>query len=355
MVSLSILAALLLNAPLAQAWITTSSSSRHSRNVAIQSALSDVNDNVDESASPSLSSSSRRDFMASTVSTVASTVAATTIASSGLMLPKIASAAVESATLKSPLVLPPLGLGAWAWGDSLFWGYDPKQDSELKEVFDYAVQQQTTALFDTAEVYGFGRSETLLGQFRSPETSEKIQIATKFAAYPFRTKPSDVVKACEASVKRLGGEPIDLYQVHFPNAWSNAEYWEGLADAYDMGLVKAVGVSNYGADATRAAHAALAKRGIPLSTNQIQLSLLYKWPLENGLLDVCNELGVKVLAYSPLALGFLTGKYSATNLPTAARKSLGKKLFDTSNGEDAAALTKLLDTMGIIAAAHGPE
>jgi pyridoxine 4-dehydrogenase len=108
-------------------------------------------------------------------------------------------------------------------------------------------------------------------------------------------------------------------------------------------------------DATRAAHAALAKRGIPLSTNQIQLSLLYKWPLENGLLDVCNELGVKVLAYSPLALGFLTGKYSATNLPTAARKSLGKKLFDTSNGEDAAALTKLLDTMGTIAAAHGPE
>jgi pyridoxine 4-dehydrogenase len=124
--------------------------------------------------------------------------------------------------------------------------------------------------------------------------SSKPQVATKFAALPFRTKASDVVKACEKSVARLGtGRPIDLYQIHFPNAWSNAEYWDGLAMAYEKGLVKAVGVSNYGIDAVRACHDALAKRGIPLASNQIQLSLLYTHPIDNGLLKACDDLGVK--------------------------------------------------------------
>ena len=66
------------------------------------------------------------------------------------------------------------------------------------------------------------------------------------------------------------GNPIDLYQIHFPNAWANEEYWEGLADAYDLGLVKAVGVSNYGVDALKACHSKLAERGIKLASNQIQ-------------------------------------------------------------------------------------
>ena len=104
--------------------------------------------------------------------------------------------------------------------------------------------------------------------------------------------------------------PIDLYQIHFPNAFANAAYWEGLADAYDQGLVKQVGVSNYGVAAVRACHAALAKRGIPLTSNQIQYSLLYRYPeTHNALLQTCKELNVQVLAYSPLALGLLGGKY----------------------------------------------
>ena len=163
-------------------------------------------------------------------------------------------------------------------------------------------------MFDSAELYGLGRSETLLGNFinqqeENNKDDDAVIIATKFAALPFRTKPESVVKACEASVKRLGGRPIDLYQIHFPNAYSNAEYWDGMAMAYEKGLIKAVGVSNYGIDATRACHDALAKRGIPLATNQIQHSLVYRYPEENGLLQTCDDLGVKVLSYSPLALG----------------------------------------------------
>lgn len=251
---------------------------------------------------------------------------------SGALSPEIASAAEDVSS--SRLSLPPLGLGAWAWGDSFFWGYDPKQDADLQEVFQYAVDKDL-AFFDTAEIYGFGRSETLLGQFRkqleesaASNSKANIQIATKFAALPWRTKPQSVVEACKASLNRLGTDrPIDLYQIHFPNAWANAEYWDGLAMCYEQGLVKAVGVSNYGVDALRATHAALKERGIPLESNQIQLSLLYRWPLENGLLDACKELDVNVLSYSPLALGFLTGKYSKDNLPSGPRKVLGEKLF----------------------------
>jgi pyridoxine 4-dehydrogenase len=249
--------------------------------------------------------------------------------------------------------------GAWAWGDSIFWGYDPKQDNDLKEVFDYAVSKNL-AFFDTAELYGLGRSETLLGNFRKDagKDADKVQIATKFAAFPFRTKPNDVVKACKESLKRLNPEndksknyAIDLYQIHFPNAWSNEEYWDGLAQCYEEGLVKAVGVSNYGVDALRAVHDKLAKRGIPLATNQIQLSLLYRFPEENGLLQACNDLNVKVLSYSPLALGFLTGKYDSRTRPSGPRQSIAKKLFD--GPDEGKAFNDLLAIMNSIAASHG--
>lgn len=231
-----------------------------------------------------------------------------------------------------------------------FWPYldDAKNDAELRKVFDYAItkSKSPTTLLDTAEIYGLGRSESLIGEFSKPYAPEKIQVATKFAALPWRTKAIDVVKACEKSLARLQQPSIDLYQIHFPNGWSNAEYWDGLAMAYDKGLVKAVGVSNYGVDAVRACHAALAKRGIPLATNQIQLSLLYRWPLQNCLMQACEDLDVKVLSYSPLALGMLTGKYTATNKPSGPRQGLYDKLVTTPDYEN------LLSTMRDVASNH---
>lgn len=278
-------------------------------------------------------SSSRRDFLNQ----------AGIVTASALWHPHSSSAALTPA-----IDLPPMGLGAWAWGDPLFWGYSSKEDDELKRVFDYAVADSRTpkTLFDTAEIYGLGgRSETLLGKFR--ETSgDKVMIATKFAALPFRTKPNDVLDACKASIKRLGAEQIDLYQIHFPGAWSNAEYWDGLAMAYEQGLVKAVGVSNYGVDAIKACHKFLADRGIPLATNQIQFSLLYPWPNLNGLLQTCRDLDIQVLSYSPLALGFLTGKYNAENAPKGPRQAILKQLLSTPDYQN------LLDAMKGIASNH---
>ena len=103
-----------------------------------------------------------------------------------------------------------------------------------------------------------------------------------------------------------------------------------LADALEAGKIKAVGVSNYSAEQMREAHAALAKRGIPLASNQIEYSLLHRKPEVNGILDACRELGITLIAYSPLAGGALTGKYSATQragglrrfLPNFSRKAM---------------------------------
>lgn len=295
------------------------------------------------------SEDSRRSFLQKSAAS-----AAAIASSNALWLPATSQPAMAVTKGAAPaLELPPIGLGAWAWGDSVFWGYNPKNDGELKKVFDYAVSnsKSKTTLFDTAELYGLGRSESLLGEFsKDLPAGKQVQIATKFAAIPTRSKATNVVKACKGSLKRLGGtKPIDLYQIHFPNAWSNEEYWDGLAQAYDQGLVKAVGVSNYGIDATRACHAALARRGIPLATNQIQLSLLYTHPLENGLMETCRELGVQVLSYSPLGLGMLTGKYTKDKPPQGPRKGLYEKLQTTPD------YANLLQVMDQVAAKHGKE
>ena len=122
------------------------------------------------------------------------------------------------------------GIGAWAWGDSLFWGYDPKEDEELEKVFSF-VAARKDGFVDTAELYGIGRSESLVGQFE--KRHGKVTVASKFAALPWRTSRDDVVKACEASLKRLGRDSMELYQIHFPNSWANEAYWDGLADCYD--------------------------------------------------------------------------------------------------------------------------
>jgi len=313
---------------------------------------------------------SRRDFLNSVASTTAAAIASTggiATGSGSFVESAVASPSplLANAAIQPKTKLPPIGLGCWAWGDSLFWGYNPSQDKDLNEVFDYVVKQTTSptggssnmpssVLLDTAELYGLGRSESLIGDFSKnvpTETQEKITIATKFAALPFRTKPENVVKAALGSQKRLDpNRPIDLYQIHFPNAFANEAYWDGLADAYHQGVVKNVGVSNYGVDALRACYNHLAKRGVPLASNQIQYSLIYRYPEQNGLLKACNDMNIQVLSYSPLALGLLTGKYrSEQSLKQIAGPR--KKLF--ANTVDNPEFQRLLSVMENVASNHG--
>ncbi|EOD08714.1 hypothetical protein EMIHUDRAFT_419848 [Emiliania huxleyi CCMP1516] len=254
-----------------------------------------------------------------------------------------------------------MGIGAWAWGDSLFWKYDAKFDFELEELFEYYASQPD-AFLDTAELYGLGRSEMLIGDFER-RSGKRVKVASKFAALPWKTRRErchrgalDVVQACEASLRRMGRSSMELYQIHFPNAWANEArgnglraYWDGLGDCYERGLVQAVGVSNYGADAVEAVSTSLGRRGIPLYSNQIQYSLLYPFANSNGLKRKCDQLGVKVLAYSPIGLGLLSGKYSAEQLPEGPRAELAKAFF---NGQPETA-AGLVDAVAKTAEKHG--
>jgi len=167
-------------------------------------------------------------------------------------------------------------------------------------------------LFDTAAMYSGGASERRVGE---PAAGRDILIATKFPS-GFRFRAEDLPEELEASLGRLGRPSIDLYQHHFPaRRVSIPSLMEHMADAVEAGRVTAVGVSNYSAEQMRRAHSALAERGIPLAANQVEYSLLHRQPETNGVLDACRELGVSLIAYTPLAGGLLTGKYSATNRP----------------------------------------
>ena len=149
-------------------------------------------------------------------------------------------------------------------------------------------------------------------------------------------------KALEDSLARLDRSRIDLIQHHFPSRRvSIPKLMHLMADAVEAGKVRAVGVSNYSAAEMRLAHAELAKRGIPLASNQVQYSLLYRKPEVDGVLDACRELGITLIAYSPLAMGALTGKYSAKTRATGFRRFLpsfrGKAIEVRAAGGGAAA------------------
>jgi aryl-alcohol dehydrogenase-like predicted oxidoreductase len=218
----------------------------------------------------------------------------------------------------------PLCIGTWAWGDKLFWNYgNSDNDAEkLQEAFNAALEAGVT-FFDTAEIYGSGLSEKYLGEF-TQKANKPVQIATKYGPMPWRIKGQAVADALTASLQRLQVQKVDLYQVHWGFAFlmSQDTLMNALADEVQRGRIASVGVSNYTADQMREAHQILRKRGVPLAVNQVRYSLLTRQVESKGIVDTARELGVTLLAYSPLAQGLLTGKYGANSgeTPTGARK-----------------------------------
>ncbi|MFO5529046.1 MAG: aldo/keto reductase [Cuspidothrix sp.] len=221
---------------------------------------------------------------------------------------------------KNGLAVSPLCIGTWAWGDKLFWNYgDGYGEEQLQAAFSAALDAGVT-FFDTAEVYGLGLSEQFLGQFMK-QTTQKPQIATKFGPLPWRWDSKSVSEALTASLQRLQVDRIELYQVHWPFTFflSQETLMNTLADEVKRGRIGAVGVSNYSAAQMREAHQILAARGVPLAVNQMRYSLLTRQIEGNGIYQTARDLGVTILAYSPLAQGLLTGKYTPSQHPTGAR------------------------------------
>jgi aryl-alcohol dehydrogenase-like predicted oxidoreductase len=235
---------------------------------------------------------------------------------------------MEMTTLgQSDLRVPRLGVGAMTWGDpkglrrlhpaTLAYGGAHGYEEE-KAAMEVSLAAGVN-LFDTAAMYSYGAAERRLGELA---LGKDVLIATKFPG-SFRFRSEDLPRQLEASLEHLSRTTIDLYQHHFPSDQVDIpRLMELLAEAVGAGKVKAVGVSNYSAEQMRTAHAALARHGVPLASNQVEYSLLHRQPEVNGVLDACRELGVTLIAYSPLAMGAVTGKYSPKIKATGLRRFL---------------------------------
>jgi aryl-alcohol dehydrogenase-like predicted oxidoreductase len=240
-----------------------------------------------------------------------------------------------------------LGVGTWAWGEKLGkWGtYVPTRDDPVLQKTFLTALNAGVELFDTAEVYGPYRSEELLGIFEHAENRTAF-VATKYLPFPSHLRAQTLSNHLTASLRRLQRTHVDLYQIHgmLPSVRSVETWMAQLAIEFKAGRIKAVGVSNFTHDQLQRAYNALQAAGVPLASHQIEYSLLRRKPELDGMIDLCKKLDVAVIAYSPLAMGRLSGKYGSKNPPPSGRQF---------GNIDMASLDKIVDAMKAIATRLG--
>ena len=205
-----------------------------------------------------------------------------------------------------------LGLGCWQFSENkglggAFWPALPRDlvDAIVRRTLEGGINW-----FDTAEAYGNGASEEVLAAALTAAGKKpgEVVVATKWM--PTLRTAAHLLDSIGERKRRLAPFPIDLYQVHHPSSFSTTEAeMEAMAALVNQGDVRTVGVSNFGAARMRRAHAALQAKGLVLASNQVKYSLLHRRIERNGVLAAAKELGITVIAYSPLEQGLLSGKF----------------------------------------------
>lgn len=213
---------------------------------------------------------------------------------------------------KSDLMITPIGLGCWQFSKQnnmagKFW---PKMEDDLIEKMVSISLEGGINWFDTAEVYGNGASEkALAASLRAVgKKPGEIIVATKW--WPMFRFASNIHKTIDQRIEALSPFPIDLYQVHQPWGFSNEKAeMEAMARLVKEHKIRYVGVSNFSADQMRSAWETLQKHDIQLVSNQVRYNLLDRKIESNGILQTAKELGITIIAYSPLSQGLVTGKF----------------------------------------------
>lgn len=228
----------------------------------------------------------------------------------------------------------PIGCGTWSWGNRFLWQYSKSDDEALKETFNYVIKNGVN-WFDTADSYGTGqlegRSESLLGEFlkQVPSKSQKnVFICTKLAPYPWRIGSNSMVKAAAQSADRLCRD-IDMVQLHWPPplGWQEESYLSAFSGIVEDNKAVQIGLSNYGPKELRRVAKFVEGTGQRVYSNQVQFSLLSRYPLTTGLTETCDELGVQLIGYSSLGLGLLADKYTLDKLPLGPRAILFREFL----------------------------
>ena len=256
---------------------------------------------------------------------------------------------------RTSIGITPIGLGCWQFsaGFGLVGGYWEALPQERVDDIVRVALDRGVNWFDTAEAYGRGRSEQALARaLRSAGREDgDVVVATKW--WPIPRTAKSIGATIGDRLRCLEGFSIDLHQVHQPFSFSSVEAeMEAMAALVATKKIRAVGVSNFSAARMRRAHAALEKRGIPLASNQVRYSLVDRRIESNGVLAAARELGVTIIAYSPLGQGILSGKFHAD--PALVRRRPGPRRFLSPFRESGLARTRpLVDELQRIAAARG--
>ncbi|MFV9675618.1 MAG: aldo/keto reductase [Anaerolineales bacterium] len=213
---------------------------------------------------------------------------------------------------QTDIEITPIGLGVmqFAGGAGVLGMMFPEISQETMDGIIRTALDGGINWFDTAEMYGRGRSEQGLanGLRAAEKQDDEIVVATKW--FPMFRTARNIPRTIHDRIRFLDGYSIDLYMVHQPWGFSPPEAeMDAMADLVDGGKIRSVGVSNFNAEQMRRAHTALQKRGIPLAANQMQYSLLHRNIEANGVLAAAKELGITITAWAPLASGLLTGKF----------------------------------------------
>ena len=260
----------------------------------------------------------------------------------------------EKSNVKRPLgqtgiMVTPIGLGVMQFSGA---------SGVFRMVFQDLSQEDMTAIintalegginwFDTAEMYGRGKSEQGLARALHAlgKKDAEVIIGTKW--FPFFRTSGSIPKTIDDRLKFLDGYTIDLHMVHNPMSFSSPEKeMDAMADLVEQGKIRSVGVSNFNVDQMTRAQKTLQKRGLTLAVNQVQYSLLHREIESDGVLQAAEDLGVTIVAWSPLARGILSGIYykdraAYDRLPFGRKMMMRDKINDST--PVVAALTEIAD------------
>jgi aryl-alcohol dehydrogenase-like predicted oxidoreductase len=253
---------------------------------------------------------------------------------------------------KTDILVSPIGLGVmeFAGGGGLTGSIFPVIPQEEKNAIIKAALDGGINWFDTAEMYGAGMSErSLATALKAAGMSDKdVVVATKWL--PLMRTARNIPRSIEDRIRFLDGYSISNYMIHQPYGFSTPESeMNAMADLVEAGKIRSVGVSNFSPNRMRRAHTALANRGLSLAVNQVRYSLLSREIETNGVLETARELGVTIIAYTPLARGLLSGKYHK-HPELLSRMQRWRKASMQRNLERS---RKLIDAMDEIASASG--
>jgi aryl-alcohol dehydrogenase-like predicted oxidoreductase len=255
---------------------------------------------------------------------------------------------------KTDIEITPIGLGCWQFANDGgimggYWGSVPKETAEEIVAVSY---NGGINWFDTAESYGQGRSErALTGALKSCGIdSSEVVIADKWN--PILRFASTITGKFGEREEALQGYPVGLYQIHNPASLSSLRaQMKAMAELVKEGKIKAVGVSNFSANMMQRAYQLLQNEGVTLASNQMHYNLLHRNIEKNGVMEAARELGITIIAYSPLAQGVLTGKFH-NNPAMRKSRSMMRRLRGTFSKRNLERSQPLIDELRNIASKY---